>query len=220
MSNLPKQLYWAIENPAEREIDALYWQKFRSLVRLFSSSITLLSASDAPKIFEGLRLSKEHAKELHDLQNKKIQEQLDALLPFFNEKPPLSATYKIIPERPFFEAVINAIKQQENAWLVLQNSKKIGIQNIVWQFIRDCPQPIYIAKQKDWRRPLNILAAIDPTHENDEHAILDHKVLATAREIADSCSAHLHVIHCYTPVIMADNAIQKRMALSAIITGV
>ncbi|MCF7969650.1 MAG: universal stress protein [Methylococcaceae bacterium] len=213
MSHLPKQLYWAIENPAEREIETLYWRKVRRLARLFSSSITLLNASDAPKIFEGLRLSKEQAKELHALQNKKIQEQLDALLPLFSENHPLSVSYKIIAERPFFEAVIHVIKQQENAWLVLQNSKKLGIPNIAWQFIRDCPQPIYIAKQKDWRKPLNILAAIDPTHENDENAVLDHKVLATAKEIADACSADLHVIHCYTPIIMADNAIQKRIEL-------
>ncbi|MDF1582316.1 MAG: universal stress protein [Methyloprofundus sp.] len=213
MSHLPKQLYWAIENPEEREIEALYWRKVRSLARLFSTSVTLLNASDAPKIFEGLRLSKAQAKELHEPQNKKIQKQLDALLPLLTEKYPLSASYKIITERPFFEAVISTIKQQENTWLVLQNSKKTGISNIVWQFIRACPQPIYLAKQKDWRSPLNILAAIDPTHENDENALLDHKVLATAKAIADSCSANLHVIHCYTPVIMANNAIQKRIEL-------
>ncbi|OQK18063.1 hypothetical protein AU255_09485 [Methyloprofundus sedimenti] len=209
MSNLPKHLYWAIEHPAERSVKALYWRKVHTLAHVFSIPVTMLNATDTPRIFKGLRLSNTKLAELHAAEKQQIQDQLDALQALFVTKYHVQASYKMITEKPFFEAAINLVKQQENTWMVAQSSAKIGIPNIVWQLLRNCPIPTYIAKEKNWRMPLNILAAIDPTHENDKQSALDHKILATAAEIANLCQAKLHIIHCYSPVILADHEIQK-----------
>ena len=211
MSNLPKHLYWAIEHPAERSLEALYWRKVRTLALDFSIPVTMLNATDTPRIFKGLRISNQKLTELHAAEKQQVQDQLDALQALFIKKYHIQTSYKMITDKPFFEAAVNLVKQQENAWIIAQSSAKIGIPNIVWQLLRNCPIPTYIAKEKNWRMPLNILAAIDPTHENDKQAALDHKILATATEIANLCQAKLHIIHCYSPVIMADHGIQKSL---------
>ena len=210
MSNLPKHIYWAIENQTARSIDALYRRKICILARAFSIPITLLNASDSPKFFGGLGLSKKKLAELHDQREKIIQQQLEDLQALFTKKH-VEVSYQIITERPFFKAAINLVKQNENAWMIAQSSKKIGISNIVWQFIRHCHIPVYIAKEKDWQLPLNILAAIDPIHENDKTAALDHKILTTAIDIAHHCQANLHVVHCYSPLVLTEHSLQKRV---------
>lgn len=212
MSSLPRQLYWVIEHAEEASIDRHYWRKVRKLAQLFSIPVCIFTPSDAPRLFEGLRLSKKKIAELHELHNRKIKGKLEALKELFSQEYHLELNYKVICERPFFKTVIEEpSKHNENAWVVLQNSKKAGITNTIWQFIRHCPVPIYIAKEKKWQQPLNILAAIDPTHENDLASTLDHKILQNAIELANTYKANLHIIHCYPQVIMADQKIQKQI---------
>lgn len=211
MSNLPKHLYWAIENQDHRSIDAVYRRKVRTLARALSIPITILNASDAPKLFDGLHLSKKKIAELYESREKQIQQELESLLTQFENKQ-ITADYQIIPERPFFKAAINLVKRKELAWMMVQSSKKLGIPNIVWQFIRHCSVPTYIAKEKDWQMPLNILAAIDPLFESDETVRLDQKILTIANDISQQCQAKLHVIHCYSPVVLtSEHRIQKRL---------
>ncbi len=211
MSLLPLQLYWVIANPAERHIDALYWRKVRALALDFSTTVTVLNSSDTQPLFDSLRFSKQERIELQTQQEHELQQQLNELKTLLVNKYHIQTDYQLLKARPFFQAAIDLIKQQENAWMIVQSSKNTGIANIIWQFLRHSPAPLYIAKEKNWNVPLNILAAIDPTHENDKQFILDHKILSTATAIAECCHSNLHIIHCYSPVIMADHVIQKQI---------
>lgn len=211
MNNLPEHIFWAVENRAERAIDAIYWRKVRTLARIFSIPITMLNASNSPRLIESLRLSRKELAELHNTREKEIQKQLEELQILFSRKH-LQTDYHIVKEKPFFEAAINLAKLKENAWMLTQSSKKLGIPNIAWQFIRDCPLPTYIAKEKNWQSPINLLAAIDPTHENDQPAALDRKILSMATEITDFCEAKLHVVHCNSPIFMtSEYSLQQRL---------
>lgn len=211
MSNLPKHLYWAIENQQHRSIDAIYRRKVRALARILSIPITVLNASDAPKLFDGLHLSKKKIADLHESREKQIQQELESLKAQF-EKKQLTADYQIIAERPFFKAAINLVGQKEHAWMMVQSSKKTGIPNIVWQFIRHNHVPTYIAKEKEWQMPLNILVAIDPEHDSYDTEALDQKLLTIANEISQQCQAKLHVMHCYSPVVFtSEHNLQKRL---------
>ena len=43
----------------------------------------------------------------------------------------------------------------------------------------------------------SILAAVDPVHEHDPDATLDHQIVATARLFATTCDGRVHVVHSY-----------------------
>lgn len=202
MSNLPEHLFWAIEDSAERSMGAIYRRKIRSLARVFSIPVTFLNSFNPPNLIDSLRLSRKELDELHDAREQSTHEQLKALKTDFSSKHVFS-DYQIITEKPFFKAAINCVKQKPNAWLMTQSSMKLGIPNIVWQFIRYSTAPVYVAKEKVWNQPLNILAAIDPTHENDKTAALERKILSTATDIAELCKAQLHVLHCYSVLLFS-----------------
>jgi universal stress protein E len=71
--------------------------------------------------------------------------------------------------------------------------------NTDWQLIRDCPAPLLLVKASEWRRPVRILAAIDPGHEDDEPAALDHAILEYGSALAARLDGELHVAHAFFP---------------------
>ena len=46
----------------------------------------------------------------------------------------------------------------------------------------------------------NCGAAVDPLHETDKPAALDHKLVETARRLASATGAGMHTAHCYSPL--------------------
>ena len=210
MSHLPKQLYWAIDNKEGRSVNAFNWRKVCALAQTLSVPVSLFDAFDFPKILESLLLPKKKMVELHELREQSIRQELDQLITRFNNKK-VEANYQLISERPFYKAVINQVRAQQQGWMVTQSSET-GIPNIVWQLIRHSPIPIYIAKEKQWQTPINILVAIDPVHEDESKVPVDQKILATAIDISHQYQANLHVVHCYSPIVLTlDPSIQKKL---------
>lgn len=183
-------------------MDAIYRRKVRSLARVFSIPVSILNAFNPPSLIDSLWLSKTDQDELRSTREQNTHQQLETLKTDFSSNHVIS-DYQIITEKPFFKAAINCVKQKPNAWLMTQSSMKLGIPNIVWQFIRYSTTPLYVAKEKEWNQPLNILAAIDPTHENDKTAALERNILSTATDIAELCKGQLHVLHCYSVLLFS-----------------
>jgi universal stress protein E len=71
--------------------------------------------------------------------------------------------------------------------------------NTDWNLIRDCPAPLLLAKVTEWRRSPRILAAIDPGHEGDEPAALDHDLLEYGASLGARLDGELHVVHAFFP---------------------
>jgi universal stress protein E len=44
-----------------------------------------------------------------------------------------------------------------------------------------------------------IIAAVDPVHDRDKPADLDHKIIASAQELAAVANGELHVVHAFDP---------------------
>jgi len=71
--------------------------------------------------------------------------------------------------------------------------------NTDWNLIRRCAAPLLLVKP---RRPAAvplILAAVDPRHEFDKPAELDHAILALGKELAVALRGRLEVFHAYDP---------------------
>lgn len=77
--------------------------------------------------------------------------------------------------------------------------KRLVLSNSDWFLIRYCPTPLWLVKQPDSDLQ-NICASVDPLHEADKPAALDHKLLNRARALADTTGANLQAVHCYNPL--------------------
>ena len=71
------------------------------------------------------------------------------------------------------------------------------LSNTDWNLIRSCPAPLLLVKPRDIGGSPTVLAAVDPLHERDKPADLDHAILAFAGELARATSGRLHVLHAF-----------------------
>ena len=77
--------------------------------------------------------------------------------------------------------------------------KRLLLSNSDWFLIRYCPAPLWLVKQPDTDLQY-ICASVDPLHEADKPAALDHKILDTARALAGVTGARVQALHCYNPL--------------------
>jgi universal stress protein E len=78
--------------------------------------------------------------------------------------------------------------------------KRSVFSNTDWNLIRTCPLPLWLVKPRAISEPPVLLAAVDPMHEHDRPAELDHEILAQATAVAAACGGSLHVLHVYDPM--------------------
>jgi universal stress protein E len=78
--------------------------------------------------------------------------------------------------------------------------------NTDWNLIRSCPAPLLLVKAGEWRTPRRIMAAVDPGHENDPHAMLDHELLRLGNALAQWLAGELHVVHAFFPAELIASA--------------
>src|SRR5690606_8262144 len=63
--------------------------------------------------------------------------------------------------------------------------------------IRSCPAPLLLVKPREVASPATVLAAVDPLHEHDKPAELDHAILSFATELTQVLGGSLHVLHSF-----------------------
>ena len=107
--------------------------------------------------------------------------------------------------------------------------KRSVFSNTDWNLIRACPTNLWLVKPRVPGVPFRALAAVDPMHENDKPAELDHRLLSIATSFCTALSGDLHVFHGFDiapvtsfsmgsttmPVILSDvvtNSLRRRHA--------
>ncbi len=75
--------------------------------------------------------------------------------------------------------------------------KRSIFSNTDWNLIRACPTNLWLVKPRLPGVPFRILAGVDPLHEHDKPAELDHDVLNTATSLCTALSGDLHVFHAF-----------------------
>ena len=66
-----------------------------------------------------------------------------------------------------------------------------------WQLIRECPVPLMLVKQKMWSDGGHVAASVDPFHECDRPALLDHTILDWASRIVQTLEGDMRVMHSF-----------------------
>lgn len=88
--------------------------------------------------------------------------------------------------------------------------------NTDWSLIRNCPGTLWLVKPRPPGQRPCFVAAVDPLHDRDKPADLDHRILATAREICGALGGEVHVFHAYdvtAAIAMSTDAMTMPIAL-------
>jgi universal stress protein E len=73
--------------------------------------------------------------------------------------------------------------------------------NTDWNLIRNCSATLWLVKPRPaGQRPL-FVAAVDPLHEHAKPANLDHRIVDTAKNLADSLGGQAHVFHAFDAML-------------------
>jgi universal stress protein E len=71
------------------------------------------------------------------------------------------------------------------------------LSNTDWSLIRACPAPFLLVKPRELATTPTVLAAVDPLHEHDKPAELDHAILSFAKELTQALRGRLEVLHSF-----------------------
>ena len=77
--------------------------------------------------------------------------------------------------------------------------KRSIFSNTDWNLIRDCPVPMLLVKSQPIGEKISIIAAVDPVHERDKPAELDHEILSVAQLLTSTLGGELDVLHTFDP---------------------
>lgn len=117
----------------------------------------------------------------------------------------LDVDTEILEERPVADAVLQRALEIEPLMLVKGTSYHSQARRAIfvdtdWQLVRSSPYPLWLVKPHEFAGSPVIVAAVDPTHEDDEHAKLDRAIVGQAQDIADLSDGELLLLHTFEPL--------------------
>lgn len=177
---LERAAWLAKRLPAKLELFICDYDTHLSQSQLFdSASLAKARAS----------LMENHLKRLRALAEPLAAEQLDVSVDARWEKPlhdgivrkTLDAGAAIVVKDTHYHSVL----------------KRSIFSNTDWNLIRNCPADLWLVKPQDLKTPPRFLAAVDPLHERDKPAELDHRILRTAKSLSAAVGGELDVFHAF-----------------------
>ncbi|HET7924360.1 MAG TPA: universal stress protein, partial [Rhodanobacteraceae bacterium] len=75
--------------------------------------------------------------------------------------------------------------------------KRSIFSNTDWSLIRNCGATLWLVKPRPPGQRPCFVAAVDPLHQRDKPAELDHRILTTARALGDSLNGEVHAFHAF-----------------------
>jgi universal stress protein E len=116
----------------------------------------------------------------------------------------LKVSVDVAWDYPLHEGIVRRIAKAKPD-LVLKDThyhpliRRSLFSNTDWNLIRSCPVPLMLVKPSAQRAIKTVIAAVDPVHERDKPADLDHKIITTAQELAAAVGGDMHVVHAFDP---------------------
>jgi universal stress protein E len=107
-------------------------------------------------------------------------------------------------DRPLHKAILRKI-ERSRPWIVFKDThyhpviRRSIFSNTDWNLIRGSSAPLWLVKPHEDGAIRSLLAAVDPLHERDKPARLDHKILKTAKALAGAAGARVRIVHAFDP---------------------
>ena len=124
-------------------------------------------------------------------------------------------------DSPLCDGIVRKAIQAE-ADLVVKDThyhsvlKRSIFSNTDWHLIRQCPAPLWLVKPRAIAARPCVVAAVDPLHDRDKPAELDHQILGTAEELAEALGGEAHAFHAFdvaTVLTVSADAMSTPIAL-------
>jgi len=116
----------------------------------------------------------------------------------------ISVSIKVSWGKPLHEAIVREALRIEPDFVVKDTHHHSAISralftNTDWHLIRECPAPLWLVKPTRSPGHANVMAAIDPTHEHDQTAALDHRIIRAAQLFATMYEDRVDLVHVFEP---------------------
>lgn len=116
----------------------------------------------------------------------------------------LTVSVDVAWDRPLHDGLVRKIDKLKPRIVVKDTHYHSAVRRSVfsntdWNLIRKCASPLWLVKPHQDPAVKTLLAAVDPMHERDKPAKLDHRILKTAGEFCAAIDARLVVVHAFDP---------------------
>jgi nucleotide-binding universal stress UspA family protein len=107
---------------------------------------------------------------------------------------------------PNFTSAVIAKANSSKVALVIKSTKqystikKIFFTPSDWQLLEHCPVPLLLTKSLNDGPYNKVMAAVDPTRDEDKLEELDRKIISVTKAIADLFDGDAHICHCFKPI--------------------
>jgi universal stress protein E len=114
----------------------------------------------------------------------------------------IAVALDVLEERPVGEGILQRALDMNPRFVIKgtehhSDARRAIFVDTDWFLIRTCPYPLWLVKAHEMAAKPLIIAAVDPTHEQDENASLDHMIVEQARMIAAKSGGVVHLLHTY-----------------------
>jgi universal stress protein E len=117
----------------------------------------------------------------------------------------IAVTLDVLDERPVGEGILQRALDMNPRFVIKgtqyhSEARRAIFVDTDWFLIRTCPYPLWLVKPHEMAAKPLIIAAVDPTHEQDVNARMDHLIVEQARAIAAKAGGEVHLLHTYQPL--------------------
>lgn len=143
-----------------------------------------------------------------DVRRALLSHQLGFLKELARGYPDREMVTKAVWDQPLHEAIIRETLRSEPR-LVMKDThfhsalSRVLFTNTDWHLIRDCPVPLWLVRGASWAGKPTVVAFVDPVHEHDKPADLDHCILKEASFLASGLGGDVRVVHCCEATALA-----------------
>lgn len=171
------------------------------LARCYAASVHLLLCDpDVGPLLPGWYLSNEArdiGAQIESAQQALIEDIADNI-----RDTGIHVTTDILSDRPVAEGILNQINERQPMMLVKgtqyrSNAERAIFVDTDWQLVRHCPCALYLVKPAEVGENPVIVAAVDPTHDDDKPADLDQIIVDAALRLAEKTRGDVHLLHTY-----------------------
>lgn len=137
-----------------------------------------------------------------------LSHQLGFLKELARGYPGLTCVTRAVWDRPLHEAIIRETLRSEPR-LVMKDAhfhsalSRALFTNADWHLIRDCPAPLWLVHGAPWASKPTVVAFVDPMHEHEKAANLDHRILREASFLASGLGGDVRAVHCFEDTALA-----------------
>lgn len=146
---------------------------------------------------------------LHTLREEFLAERLEYLEDLAEELRAggLTVETHVHWDNPLYRGILRRIDETAPDLVVKDTHyhsllRRTLLTNTDWNLVRECPVPLWLARSGEWSARPRVLAAIDPEHQGDQPAALDHEILETASLAARLVEGDLEAVHAFLPAAL------------------